>query len=96
MRHVLMNSKFEVVNVIIWEGAEFVPPRNHYVMKDDVGQLGDWYDKESGIFITPEKKKRLCIEGKCAHEELDAAIEKRLAEAEFGPFHPDFVQEEVV
>ena len=50
-RHALVNKDNKVVNVVIWEGAEWLPPQDHYVIQDDNVDLGDIYDPEKKIFI---------------------------------------------
>jgi hypothetical protein len=40
-RHALIDNKTGLVrNVIIWEGAEWLPPRDHSVIHDCDGQIG--------------------------------------------------------
>lgn len=55
MRHAIVNKDGQVINVIIWEGAEFLPPRNHYVIRDDFVDIGDSYDFNKKIFIKPDR-----------------------------------------
>lgn len=50
-RHAIVNSENKVVNVIDWEGAEWLPPRNHQVIQSDKADIGDFYDIENKDFI---------------------------------------------
>ena len=50
---VVENETNIVVNSIIWNGAEFLPPRNHLVIQSDTARIGDIYHEETGIFETP-------------------------------------------
>lgn len=51
-RHAIVDKDNKVVNVIIWEGSEFLPPRNHMVIhcKDGNCDIGDLYDQASNTF----------------------------------------------
>lgn len=60
MRHALVNQENKVVNVIIWEGAQWLPPHNHYVVRCDQCDIGDTYNPETNTFIknvSPEVKE---------------------------------------
>jgi len=48
------NESRKVVNVIVWEGAEWLPPRNHHVIPSDVAAIGDSYDEASNSFKRPD------------------------------------------
>ena len=39
-----------VVNIIVWEGAEWQPPRDHLVIQSDTANIGDLYDPETQTF----------------------------------------------
>lgn len=57
MRHALVENETNiVVNVILWDGAEWLPPRNHLVIKldddSDVG-IGHLYDPGTNTFSKP-------------------------------------------
>lgn len=54
-RHGICDKTGLVVNVVIWEGAEWLPPRDHYVIQDDGVDIGDTYDFESKVFIKPDR-----------------------------------------
>jgi len=49
-RHAIVDKAGEVVNVVIWEGAEWMPPRDHYVVRDDGCDVGDLYNFDKGTF----------------------------------------------
>ncbi len=71
--HALIDPKTGLVrNVIIWEGAEWTPPRDHYVVHDCDGVIGDYWDQDNNCFYTPEGKRRCRdVRGKCGSEELN-------------------------
>lgn len=71
-RHVLIDSKTGLVrNIIIWEGKQWLPPKDHYVLHDVEGQIGDYWHQEQKCFYTPLLKKRgLDDEGKVTHLDL--------------------------
>lgn len=50
-KHAILNEDGEVVNVILWQGAEWLPPRGHWVIQDDQCSIGDVYDLEKGVCI---------------------------------------------
>lgn len=51
MRHAVINKDtMEVVNVVIWEGAEWLPPRGHYVVRSDQADIGDIWNESTGEF----------------------------------------------
>jgi len=54
-RFAIVNAENKVVNVIIWEGGEFLPPRDHMVVKCPTGHtnIGDTYDVSNNSFIKP-------------------------------------------
>lgn len=52
MRHAIVEkATMKVVNVIIWEGAEFLPPKNHFVVRSDKCDIGDLYIPEKNEFV---------------------------------------------
>lgn len=66
MRHAIINKKGQVVNVVIWEGHEWLPPRDHWVVRADNCDIGDLYDFEKDQFfkadntaLTEERRKLL-------------------------------------
>lgn len=51
-RHAIIDPKTnKVVNVVIWEGAEWLPPRGHLVIQSDICDIDDDYDPEKNIII---------------------------------------------
>lgn len=50
---VVENETKLVVNVIDWEGAEWLPPRNHLVIRTDEANIGDVYNTETKTFSKP-------------------------------------------
>lgn len=54
MRFAIVNQDNVVVNVIIWGGAEFLPPRNHRVVQNDSVDLGDIYNPDDNTFSRPQ------------------------------------------
>lgn len=53
MRHAIVNKDNVVVNVVIWSGAEWLPPRNHYIVRHDQCDIGDIYDASTNSFKKP-------------------------------------------
>ena len=51
---VVENETKIVVNCIVWENAEWLPPRNHLVIQSDTARIGDVYHPENGNFVTPQ------------------------------------------
>lgn len=52
MRHVIINNKTKkVVNIIVWDGQEWLPPIDHIVVRNDVGNMGDTWNEENNTFI---------------------------------------------
>jgi hypothetical protein len=49
-RHAIVDQNGIVVNVIIWEGSSWLPPKNHYVIQDDAVDIGDKYDFNKKTF----------------------------------------------
>jgi hypothetical protein len=49
---IVNNETKKVVNIIVWEGAEWLPPRDHLVIESDA-QIGDIYDPETKTFSKP-------------------------------------------
>lgn len=52
---IVENETNKVVNVIVWEGAEWLPPRNHLVIQSDVANIGDIYNPETQTFYPSEE-----------------------------------------
>lgn len=49
-RHAIVNQDNIVVNVVIWEGAAWLPPHNHTVVRSDLAGIGDRYIPEKNVF----------------------------------------------
>ena len=85
MNHLIINEDKRVVNRVIWEGAEFLPPRNHIVKRCDCGQIGDYWDEESDTYVFGKLNedggvslhKRIEVEGKVGAADLDEALQKK-------------------
>lgn len=79
-RHALVDMSTGLVkNIIIWEGAEFVPPRGHYVIHDCEGQIGDYWDQNNNAFYTYNGKRRFKdAQGKCGEKELTQDENERI------------------
>jgi hypothetical protein len=60
MNHAIVNKEGKVVNVVWWTGGEWLPPRDHMVIRTDVAGIGDSYDHATGIFdkVTGHKAHR--------------------------------------
>lgn len=53
-RHAIVEMESnKVVNVVVWDGAEWLPPRDHWVVQHDRANIGDIYDVESNTFTAP-------------------------------------------
>lgn len=55
MRHAIVDKSGMVVNVVIWEGGEWLPPRDHYVIKNETVDIGDTYHFDKNVFTKPIK-----------------------------------------
>lgn len=50
-RHAIINNQTKkVVNVVIWEGTEWLPPRDHLVVASDSADIGDTYTESTRSF----------------------------------------------
>lgn len=55
-RHAIIeNTTKKVVNCVIWEGKEWLPPRNHLVVRSDTANIGDEYNEETNTFKRTEQ-----------------------------------------
>lgn len=58
MRHAIVDAQTkEVVNVVLWEGKEWLPPRGHLVVRSDHCDVGDIYDEATNAFKKPQSQK---------------------------------------
>lgn len=56
MRHLIIDTVTKVVvNAIEWAGADYVPPANTFLLRDDErrGEIGDTYSFPTDSFIKP-------------------------------------------
>ena len=58
IRHGIVNKDNVVVNVIVWNGAEWQPPRDHWVVQDDKVNIGDVYDPDTNTFSKPKQEQQ--------------------------------------
>lgn len=50
-RHAIINNDTNiVVNVILWDGNEWLPPKNHLVVQSDLANIGDNYERNTNTF----------------------------------------------
>lgn len=57
-RHAIVNMETKkVVNVVVWEGKEWLPPRNHWVVQRDNVDIGDEYDPKTNTFAKKDGRK---------------------------------------
>jgi hypothetical protein len=47
---IIENETKKVVNVVVWDGQEWLPPRNHLVIESNDANIGDTYDQENQTF----------------------------------------------
>lgn len=50
IRHAIVDKNNVVVNVVVWNGASWLPPRDHLVVQDDRVNIGDIYDPDTNTF----------------------------------------------
>ncbi len=79
-RHAIIDPKTGLVrNVVVWEGAEWLPPRDHYVVHDCEGLIGDYWDQDRKCFYTMNGKHRYITEkGKAAERDMSEEEKKEL------------------
>jgi hypothetical protein len=61
MRHAIVNKDtLKVVNIIIWDGAEFLPPHGHLVVHCGINpcDINDTYIAETNTFCSKERYKK--------------------------------------
>lgn len=55
-RHAIVEYKTKkVVNCVVWQGKEWLPPRNHWVVRSDSANIGDLYDEVNNTFTKTEE-----------------------------------------
>lgn len=57
MNHALVNKDGKVVNVVWWLGLQWIPPKDHYIIRTDIAGFGDSYDHSNGIFTKEDGRK---------------------------------------
>lgn len=57
-RHAIVNAQGVVVNIVDWEGAEWLPPRGHLIVASEVCDVDDLYDDETKVFTKNSNGKR--------------------------------------
>lgn len=57
-RHAVIDQNGNVVNVIEWDGAEFLPPRNHLVVQSEICDIGDTYEDRAEVFTKKSNGRR--------------------------------------
>jgi hypothetical protein len=55
MKHAVVNKNNVVINIIVWDGAEWTPPRGTTVVQNDNAAIGDIYNPSDNTFKKPEK-----------------------------------------
>lgn len=80
-RHAIIDAKTGLVrNVVIWEGASWLPPKDHFVVHDCDGQIGDYWHQDSDVFYTANMKRRFRdAEGKVGEADLSDDEQKVVA-----------------
>jgi hypothetical protein len=56
-RHAIIDSEGNVRNVVIWEGKEWLPPRNHLVVASEICDIGDVYNDDEKTFLKKDGSK---------------------------------------
>jgi rRNA processing protein Gar1 len=51
MKHAIVDKDNKVINIVIWEGKEWLPPRGHKVIQSDSANIGDIYDPVKNVFF---------------------------------------------
>lgn len=56
MRFAIVNRETgKVVNVILWEGGEFLPPFGHLVVRSDFCDVDDTFDFEKNVIVRADR-----------------------------------------
>lgn len=78
MRHGIVNAKTgKVVNIILWEGASFLPPAGHYVVRHDEIDVDDDYDITTTTLNKRNKTQRDVNNDSIASLEAEIEVKKR-------------------
>ena len=54
-RYAIVDKSGRVVNIVEWDGAEWLPPRDHYVIAAPKAGIGYTYDFNTKQFTPPAK-----------------------------------------
>lgn len=56
-RHAIIDNQNKVVNIVLWDGAEWLPPRNHTVVDvtDKDCHIGDTYEPQANTFTRTQE-----------------------------------------
>lgn len=58
-RHAIIDPNTnKVVNVVIWEGAEWLPPTGYVVLQADICDIDDDYDPEKQAIIRKDRTEK--------------------------------------
>ena len=79
MRHAIVDQNGLVVNVCIWNGNPWLPPKHHYVILAPGVDVGDSYDFEQEVFIKPSRVAKvpdMIIDAPLTLESLQAQLEE--------------------
>lgn len=55
-RHAIIKDS-KVVNVVVWEGAEWLPPRGHMVVASEICDIDDIYSDEDQHFTKKDGRR---------------------------------------
>lgn len=58
MRHAVVNQNGKVVNVIEWNGAAWLPPKDHYVVYAPISDIGDTYDLDQEVLMRADRRAK--------------------------------------
>lgn len=47
---IVNNETKKCVNVVLWDGAEWLPPANHIIVQHDGAEIGHIYDTDKNTF----------------------------------------------
>lgn len=62
MRHAIVNKDNVVVNVVLWDGCEWLPPRDHIIVQNDHAGIGDIYIPQKNVFKRPNPDIDVAVE----------------------------------
>ncbi len=70
MRYAIIDPNLKernIINIIEWEGAEFLPPRNTLVLPCSEANVGDTYVQDTGEWV-----RHFVVEPEVAIEKIDS------------------------